>query len=148
MNKGFETCVKCGKPRWYGPNGTNKYLTMCEDHQREYWRESKAAKAKPLGAILEDGTRRKPGKPRKDAPKPITDEKLKALMNNVEQEGEKTFPKFLKVVVVNRKLDVAQLIEVPVISDVRYSEIRRPDDLLRLLRGSGHIVVYADRDKA
>lgn len=141
-------CTKagCTKPRWGGPNGS-RYLTMCEEHQREYWREYKNSKKKPKGALLEDGTRRKPGKPRKDAPKPVTDEAFQDLMNAVEQEGEKRFPRFIKVVVVNRKLDVAQLIEVPVISDMRYSDIRRPDDLLRLLRGTGHVIVYADRDK-
>ena len=133
-------CVKCGNnPRWYGPKGQNFNLTMCESCQRQSWRDAKAAKRKASGALLEDGTQRKSGRPRGDAPKPITDKVQEALNSE--------FPKTIKVVVVNRELDVAQLIEVPVISDVRFSEIRRPDDLLRLLRGSGHVVIYTERNK-
>lgn len=35
----------CDRPRWTGPNGTNFGNTMCEDHQREYWRVKAAEKA-------------------------------------------------------------------------------------------------------
>lgn len=33
----------CLNERWTGPNGSNPRLTRCEQHQREYWREKKAA---------------------------------------------------------------------------------------------------------
>ena len=70
-----------------------------------------------------------------------------ALQRQIAEDLKSSPDKKLKVVVVNRALDVAQLIEVPVISDVKLSEVRRPDDLFKLLRGTGYIIVYADRDK-
>lgn len=141
------TCNKpdCNEPRWFGPKGTNRSNTFCETHQREYWRVQAAKKPKKSkGALLEDGTIRTAGKPRKNAPKPVT-EKFATLVAKAEVAAKKQ--EMIKVVVVNRTMDIAQLVEVPVISDLRWSEVRRPDDLLRLLRGSGHVVVYTDRDK-
>lgn len=43
FNVSTKTCVKCDKPRMISNSG--KELTMCEAHQREYWR-SKKPKAK------------------------------------------------------------------------------------------------------
>jgi hypothetical protein len=34
----------CSSPRWLGPSGRNHKLVMCEEHQREDWRNRKAAK--------------------------------------------------------------------------------------------------------
>lgn len=131
--------------------GQSRHLSYsrCEAHQKAYWNERDAVKKQytprqSKGALLEDGTRRTVGKPRKNAPKPVG-EKIADLMVQVEADAKKR--ETIKVVVINRAMDIAQLVEVPVLSDIRFSEIRRPDDLLRLLRGSGHIVVYADRDK-
>ncbi|HEX2907435.1 MAG TPA: hypothetical protein VHO69_11275 [Phototrophicaceae bacterium] len=33
----------CNQPRWAGPQG-DKYLTMCQEHQLEYWRTKKAGR--------------------------------------------------------------------------------------------------------
>lgn len=55
----------CGHPRWLGKSGTNSNLTMCERHQREYWRNQKAAR-RP--APIPKEKRQRPG-PKPKAPK-------------------------------------------------------------------------------
>lgn len=40
-----KTCVKCNQPRMISNSG--KELTMCEAHQREYWRSKKPAPKRP-----------------------------------------------------------------------------------------------------
>lgn len=143
-----DMCIVCGvNPRWRGPQG-NKTLYRCETCQREQWRKDKAKQPKkPKGALLEDGTRRKVGKPKQDAPKPISANIAPEPFVVVHSPEDSPHPQRVKVLVINRKADKAQLMEVPVLSEVQWSKVRRPDDLLKLLRGSGTLVVYADRDK-
>lgn len=123
----------CKELRWRGPKGDNNRLYLCETHQRESWRKNKN---KQLGRDPSQPKLKKDGTPRKSRSAPAPEPAVVAHQ-----------PKMIKVVVVNRTLDLAQLVEVPVISEMPFSEIRRPDALLKLLRGSGHVVVYADRDK-
>lgn len=136
----------CSNPRWLGPKGTNSQLTLCEEHQRQYWRDSKNKKPKvSKGVILEDGTQRKVGRPRVGAPKPIGEKISPEALLVVHSPDDQPQTQFIKVIVINRSADKAQLIQVPVLSEMQWSEVRRPDDLLKLLRGTGHVIVYTDR---
>lgn len=51
-------CVKCGAPRWRGPNGTNAHLTMCEGCQRQYWRDAKTPRERQQRVRRDEQARR------------------------------------------------------------------------------------------
>lgn len=123
------TCVKCPKPRWKGPDGTNENLTMCEEHQREDWRRRGSERYARKVAAKKPGTavrHRKPKAAVVTAPAPV----------EVKQPD-----KVIKVVLVDHKHDSVQRFDVPVLSGKKLSDVKNATRLLNFLRATNHVVI-------
>lgn len=110
-------CVKCGAPRWRGPKGTNNKLTMCETHQRQYWRDKKTPRSRQH-LVKKDRKARESLRP------------VRAL------------PSEIDVLVIDRANDRIFRLKVPIYdAGKRLSDTYRLDVLIAFYRAAGHVVV-------
>lgn len=110
-------CVVCGAPRWHGPKGTNDRLTMCEEHQKQYWRDQKT-------------------------PRDRQQQVKKHRQARAKLRPVRALPSEIDVLVIDRGNDRIFRLKVPIHdAGKRLSELYDLEVLIGFYRAAGHVVV-------
>lgn len=126
-DKRFCTRDGCTELRWRGPRGNNSTLVLCEEHQREDWRQRGSKRYAKKKA-------QKQGASVTSRPKPVV---------TPTPEPEQTAPsgKVIKVLLVDHNRDLVQRFEIPVTSERKLSDVHNAHLLMGYYEHTNHVIV-------